>query len=64
LAFHSERPCDNSVAFQEKSSLLAYIGLYAAGELDFFDHFGNLYYAFGINDNVQSHAGLSGFQRN
>jgi hypothetical protein len=43
------RHCDNSVTFQKKSSLPARLGVCAAGELDFFDYFGNLYHAFGID---------------
>jgi hypothetical protein len=49
LTFSLERHCDNSVAFKKKSSLPAHVGVCAAGELDFFDHFGNLYYAYAFS---------------
>jgi len=42
---------DNSVAFQKKSPLPAHINICVAGELDFFDHFGNLYYAYAFSSN-------------
>jgi hypothetical protein len=49
LIFSSKGHCDNSVAFQKKSSLPAHVGVRVAGELDFFDHFGNLYYAYAFS---------------
>lgn len=54
LTNRSENYCDNSVACQKKQTLSAHMGVCVAGELDFFDHFGNLYhaYAFGVDSNA------------
>jgi hypothetical protein len=43
------RHCDNRIAFQKKSPLPAHLGLRAAGELDFFGHFGNLHNAYALS---------------
>jgi hypothetical protein len=64
IGFQLKRHCDNSVAFKKKSPLPAHVGVRAAGELDFFDYFGNLYhaYALGIDGNARSHAGMFGIR--
>jgi hypothetical protein len=56
-------PCDYSVAFKKKSSLPAHIGIRAAGELDFFDYFSNLYHAYAPDNgsNAGSYARMCRF---
>ncbi len=57
LIFSLTGHCDNNVAFQKKSPLPAHVGVRAAGELDFFNYFGNLHHAYAIG-NAQPHAGM------